>query len=249
VGDGLLEETSVNNFSKRAFVETAQADPEVQQLISEAANEGQQITRKQVRRLTDEFTAATSPLLPDEIRERTQQNLLPPKAVAPLVRELARLPEPQQDDLRRVLKEEPELDRIKDVTATARWLSKASEAGMAVRALQHESIDLEKAMQEATRLDMLGLVADVVGQAQQLEQAVLKLHTSWRRLGGLHERLWLESGSSTPYLRSLLQGLETLSGSNLRVSLGELAGGKRLRLQLVEEGADQLEAPPLQQAA
>ena len=118
-----------------------------------------------------------------------------------------------------------------------------------MRALQHESIDLEKAMQEATRLDMLGLVADVVGQAQQLEQAVLKLHTSWRRLGGLHERLWLESGSSTPYLRSLLQGLETLSGSNLRVSLGELAGGKRLRLQLVEEGADQLEAPPLQQAA
>jgi hypothetical protein len=249
VGEGLLEETSVNNFSKRAFVETAQADPEVQQMISEAANEGQQITRKQVRRLTDEFTAATSPLLPDEIRERTQQNLLPPKAVAPLVRELARLPEPQQEDLRRVLKEEPELDRIKDVTATARWLSKAAEAGMAVRALQHDSIDLEKAMQEATRLDMLGLVADVVGQAQQLEQAVLKLHTSWRRLGGLHERLWLESGSSTPYLRSLLQGLETLSGANLRVSLGELAGGKRLRLQLVEEGADQLEAPPLQQAA
>ena len=77
VGEGLLEETSVNNFSKRAFVETAQADPEVQQMISEAANDGQQITRKQVRRLTDEFTAATSPLLPDEIRERTQQNLLP----------------------------------------------------------------------------------------------------------------------------------------------------------------------------
>ncbi|MFM8275680.1 MAG: hypothetical protein ACKN89_01615, partial [Cyanobium sp.] len=56
VGDGLLEEGSVNNFSKRAFLETAQAEPEVQQMISEAANEGQQITRKQVRRLHDEFT-------------------------------------------------------------------------------------------------------------------------------------------------------------------------------------------------
>ncbi|WP_288917129.1 hypothetical protein, partial [uncultured Synechococcus sp.] len=234
VGGGLLQETSVNNFSKRAFLETAQADPEVQQLISEAANEGQQITRTQVRRLSDEYTSATSELLPQVIRERTQQNLLPPKVVAPLVRELARLPEAQQEDLRRVLKEEPEIERIKDVTLTARWLTKAAEAGLAVRALQHESIDLEKAMQEAQRLDMLGLVADVVGQAQQLEQAVLKLHTSWRRLGGLHERLWLESGSSTPYLRSLLQGLESLSGSNLRVSLGELAGGKKLRLQLVE---------------
>jgi len=249
VGDGVLEETSVNNFSKRAFMETAQADPEVQQLISEAANDGQQITRKQVRRLSDEFTAATSPLLPDEIRERTQQNLLPPKAVAPLVKELARLPEPQQDDLRRVLKDEPELDRVKDVTSTARWLTKAAEAGMAVRALQHESIDLEKSIQEAQRLDVLGLMADAVAQAQQLEQAVLKLHTSWRRLGGLHERLWVESGSSTPYLRSLLQGLEALSGSNLRVSLGELAGGKRLRLQLVEENADQLEAPSMPPAA
>jgi hypothetical protein len=249
VGGGLLAESSVNNFSKRAFLETAQADPEVQHMISEAANEGQQITRKQVRRLADEFTAATSELLPDAIRERTQQNLLPPKFVAPLVRELARLPEPQQQDLRRVLQEEPQLERVKDVTLTARWLSRAAESALAVRALQHESIDMEKAMQEAQRLDVLGLVADLVGQAQQLEQAVLKLYSSWRRLGGLHERLWLESGSSTPCLRNLLQGLEGLSGSNLRVSLGELAGGKRLRLQIVEEAADQLEAPPLSLAA
>jgi len=74
---------------------------------------------------------------------------------------------------------------------------------------------------------------------------VLQLHTSWRRLGLLQERLWLESGSSTPHLRTMLQALQTLSGNTLRVSLGELAGGKRIRLQLVEEAPDQLEAPPL----
>lgn len=245
VGDGPLQEDCVNNFSKRAFLETAQADPEVQLMISEAANDGQQITRKQVRRLTDEFTAATSPLLPEEIRQRTQENLLPPRVVAPLVRELSKLPEAQQDDLRRVLRDEPELSRVKDVTNTARWLSKAAEAGLAVRAFQQGELDLEKAMQEAQRLDALGLLADAVGQAQQLESAVLKLHTSWRRLGGLQERLWLESGSSTPHLRELLQALGSLSGATLRVSLGELAGGKRVRLQLVEESPDQLEAPPL----
>ena len=48
LGEGVLEETSVNNFSKRAFMETAQSDTEVQLMIGEAANEGQQITRKQV---------------------------------------------------------------------------------------------------------------------------------------------------------------------------------------------------------
>ena len=245
IGDGLLEEESVNNFSKRAFMETAQADPEVQVMISEAANGGQQITRKQVRQLNDEFTAATSPLLPEEIRRRTAENLLPPKVVAPLVRELSRLPEPQQEDLRRVLRDEPELDRVKDVTMTARWLTKASEAGIAVRAFQQGELDLEKAIQEAQRLDALGILSDAVYQAQQVEQAVLKLHTSWRRLGGLQERLWVESGSSTPHLRELLNALQTLSGSTLRVSLGELAGGKRVRLQLVEESPEQLEAPPI----
>ncbi|MEB3264306.1 MAG: hypothetical protein VKJ66_08050 [Synechococcus sp.] len=245
VGDGLLEESSVNNFSKRAFLETAQSDPEVQQLVSEAANEGQQITRKQVKRLADEFTAATSPLLPEEIRQRTAENLLPPRAVAPLVKELSQLPEPQQQDLQRVLRDEPDLERVRDVTLTARWLRKAAEAGMAVRAFQYDQLDFEKALQEAQRLDALGLLADAVGQAQQLEAAVLKLHTSWRRLGGLQERLWVESGSSTPHLRELLVALQSLSGSTLRVSLGELAGGKRVRLQLVEESPEATLPPPL----
>jgi len=243
--DGVLEPTSVNQFSKRAFMETSLAEPEVQLMISEAANEGQEITRKQVRRLSDEFMAATSPLLPEEIRERTQQNLLPPKVVAPLVKELAKLPELQQDDLRKVLRDEPELDRIKDVTHTARWITKATESGESVRAFQQGELDLEKAMQEAQRLDALGLLADAVGQAHALESAVLKLHTSWRRLGGLQERLWVESGSSTPYLRDVLSALQSLSGPTMRISLGELAGGKRVRLQLVEESPDQLEPPTL----
>ena len=245
LGEGVLEQTSVNNFSKRAFMETASADPEVQLMIGEAANDGQQITRKQVRQLTDEFTAATSPLLPEEIRQRTAENLLPPRVVAPLVKELAKLPDAQQEDLRKVLRDEPELDRVKDVTSTARWLSKAAEAGLAVRAFQQGELDLDKAMQEALRLDALGLLADAVGQAQALESAVLKLHTSWRRLNGLQERLWVESGSSTPHLRELLTALQSLSGNTMRVSLGELAGGKRVRLQLVEEAPDQLEAPAI----
>ena len=245
LGDGVLEEDSVNLFSKRAFLETAQAEPEVQQMIGEAANEGQQITRKQVRRLSDEFTAATSPLLPEEIRQRTADNLLPPRVVAPLVKELAKLPEGQQEDLRRVLRDEPELERIKDVTMTARWLSKTSESGLAVRAFQQGDLDLDKAIQEAQRIDALGILSDAVYQAQQVESAVLKLHTSWRRLGGLQERLWMESGSSTPHLRAVLQALQTLSGTTMRVSLGELAGGKRVRLQIVEEAPDQLEPPAL----
>jgi hypothetical protein len=88
-------------------------------------------------------------------------------------------------------------------------------------------------------------LADSLAQAQALESAVLKLHTCWRRLNGLQERLWVESGSSTPHLREVMVALQTLTGSSLRVSLGELAGGKRLRLQLVEESPEQLDSPQL----
>ncbi len=245
VGEGLLKESSVNQFSRRAFVETAQAAREVQQMISEAANEGQEITRKQVRRLSDEFTSATSTLLPEEIRERTQSNVLPPRIVAPLVKELAKLPQLQQEDLRKTLSDEPEIECIKDVTNTARWISKSLDASLALRAFQSGDLDLEKAMKEAQRIDALGLLADACGQAQAIESSVLKLHNAWRRLGGLQERLWVDSGSSTPYLRDVLNVLQSLSGATMRVSLGELSGGKRIRLQIVEEAADQLEPPPL----
>lgn len=46
LADGQLDPQSINNFSKRAFVETAKADPEVQRLVSEAAQKGDQITRR-----------------------------------------------------------------------------------------------------------------------------------------------------------------------------------------------------------
>ena len=160
------------------------------------------------------------------------------------MKELAKLPEEQQAELRQVLRDEPELERVRDVTLTARWISRTSEAGVAVRAFQQGELDLEKAIQEAQRLDVLGILSDAVYQAQQLESAVLRLHTSWRRLNGLQERLWVESGSSTPHLRELITALQTLSGSTMRVSLGELAGGRRVRLQLVEESPDAL-TPPL----
>ncbi len=238
VVDGILSEESVNNFSRRSFVETAQSSPEVQQMIAESANKGNEITRKEVRRLSDEFTSATSPLLPDEIRQRTQENLLPPKIVAPLAKELSKLPETLQEDFRKVLKEYPDIDSIKEVTNAARWIGKSNDASLALRALQRDDLDLAKATQEAQRIDALNFLAEALSQAKTIEASVLRFHTAWRRLGDLNERLWVESGSSTPYLRDVLKVLQTLSGVTMRVSLGELFGGKKIRLQIVEEEID-----------
>ncbi len=245
VVEGILDEKSVNNFSRRSFIETAQSSPEVQQMIAEAANKGNEITRKEVRRLSDEFTSATSPLLPDEIRQRTQENLLPPKIVAPLAKELSKLPDNLQQDLRSILKESPDVESIKEVTAAARFIGKSNDASLSLRVLQRDDLDLDKATQEAQRIDALGYLADALTQAKNIEASVLRLHSSWRRLGDMNDRLWVESGSSTPYLRDVLNALQTLSGATMRVSLGEIYGGKKIRLQIVEEQADHIEPPEI----
>ncbi len=75
---GYLEPEDVNQFSKRAFVETAKADPEVQQMVSDAARRGDRITRREVRQLSDEWTAITSDLLPAEVKEKRLTIPFPP---------------------------------------------------------------------------------------------------------------------------------------------------------------------------
>ncbi len=245
VGGGILEESSVNQFSRNAFIETAHSLPEVQQLISDAANEGQEITRRQVRRLSDEYTSATSPLLPEEIRELTQANLLSPRIVAPFVKELAKLPEVQQEDFKEALREKPDIASIKDLTSTARWIGKSIDASLSLRSFQNKDLNLEKATQEAQRLDALGLLSDSLSQAKIVEASLLKLYLSWKRLGGLQERLWVESGSSTPYLRDILNSLQSICGATMRIDLGEISGGKKIRLQIVEENIDQIPPPKL----
>ena len=63
-------------------------------------------------------------------------------------------------------------------------------------------------------------MADALGQAKRVEASVLKLYMSWKRLGILQEKLWVESGSSTPFLRDVLAALQSISGANMRISLG-----------------------------
>jgi len=57
---------------------------------------------------------------------------------------------------------------------------------------------------------------------------VLKnMHTSWRGLGGLSERLWVGSGQpAPPTCGELLPCCRPQLAARLRVSLGELAGGQ-----------------------
>jgi hypothetical protein len=230
---GCLEPEDVNQFSKRAFVETAQAAPEVQQMVSDAARRGDRITRREVRQLSDEWNAITSDLLPDEVKEKAAEHIIPPKYLTPLVKEMQKLPESHQVCIREAIAETPDVDTLKQATSEARYLAKYLEAAARVQALSTENLNLELALEEALRIGCLSNTADLVNQASQLEQIAVKLYLTWKRLGVLAERVYLDSGSSTPHLRTLLSCLGNLSSEVIETPLG--MGDRTIRLQVLPD--------------
>ncbi|HHP7244445.1 MAG TPA: hypothetical protein ACFE0H_07140, partial [Elainellaceae cyanobacterium] len=219
--EGVLVEQDVNQFSKRAFVETAHASPEVQQMVGDAARRGDRITRRNVRQLSDEWTAMTSEMLPAEVREKAADNTIPTRYLAPFVREMEKLPETHQITIKAEVAEQPDVDTLKQATAEARYLAKYLHAATQVQALNRDELDIESALEEAFRVGCLNSTADLVSQAAQLEQLIAKLYTTWKRLTKLSERVYVDSGASTPHLRSLLAYLSPLSGDTLEVQLGD----------------------------
>ena len=235
LAEGKLDPNSINNFSKRAFVETAKSAPEVQKLVSEAAQKGDRITRREVKQLSDEWTAMSSELLPEEVKEKATEGVLPPRHLAPLVKEMEKLPDSHLGQIQEEVARNPDVDTVKMLTSEARNLAKYLDTAAQVQTLRQASVDLEMALDEALRLDCLNTAADLVKQAGQLEQTVAKLYTTWKRLGSLSDRLYVDTGASNPHLRSLLSCLELLTSEVIEVQLDE-AGDRRVRLKVMADG-------------
>jgi hypothetical protein len=216
LAEGQLNPNSINNFSKRAFVETAKAEPEVKQLA-------------------DEWTAMSSDLLPEEVKDKAAEGALPPRHLAPLVREMEKLPDSHLEEIKKEIAASPDIDTVKLMTTEARNLAKYLDAAAQVQTLRDATIDMEMALEEALRLDCLNTAADLVKQATNLEQTVGKLYTTWKKLGSVADRLYVETGASNPHLRSLLTCLETLTNETIEVHLDE--GGERIvRLKIISDG-------------
>ncbi|HSM83504.1 MAG TPA: hypothetical protein VLS96_17585 [Nodosilinea sp.] len=219
---GMLTPKEVNQFSKRAFVETAKSAPEVQQLVSDSARKGDHITRREVRQVANEWAAMTSDLIPETLREKAANNTIPTRYIAPLVKEMEKLPPVHQSTLKTEVELNPDLDTLKQVTAEARYLSKYLASANQVQLLEASGIDLELALEEALRVGCLNSAADMVAQAAQIEQTAVKLFTAWKRLNQLAERVFVDSGESTPNLRALLTALGPVTSETVQVRLGEI---------------------------
>lgn len=235
MADGQLDSDDIRQFSKRAFLETAQASPEVQQLIVESARNGDKITRREVRQLSDEWTTMSSEHLPEELKEKIAAHTIPTRYVAPLVREIDKLPEAYQSPIKQAIADGTDLDNIKLVTADAQRLTKYLANTNQVQAISQRSVNIDLALEEALRIGCLKLTSDLVSQAAQLEQAIGKLYSTWKRISTAADQLYVEAGASTPHLLDLLNSLDSLASQNISVQIGNEQSGRTIRLQISEE--------------
>jgi hypothetical protein len=229
---GDLSSKTLNNFTKRAFMETAKSSPEVQQLITEAATRGDKITRREVKQLSEEWTAMSSDLLPEELKAKAADGSMPPRYLAPLVKEMERLPELHQQAMQKEIIENPDVDNVKELTASARNLTRYLDAGAQVQTINQSTVDLSIALEEALRVGCLPVASDLLKQAANLEQNLTKFYMTWKRIGTLADRLYVDTGASTPHLRSLLNCLERLSGEIIEIPLDEV-GENTIRVRIL----------------
>ncbi|ERN41384.1 hypothetical protein KR51_00019520 [Rubidibacter lacunae KORDI 51-2] len=232
---GDLPAEAIGNFSKRAFVETAKAAPEVQRLISKAARDrGARITRREVKQLSDEWTAMSSDLLPPQVKQKAGEGTLPARHLAPLVKEMEKLPPAHVREIQREIQEHPNTDTAKHLASEARTLSRYLDAAARVQAIRNCKVDMELALDEALQLGCLNLTSDLVKQAAQLEQATARLFALWKRLGNLSDRLYVDTGASNPHLRALLGCLDVLTNDTIEVPLDD-SGDRLVRLRVLPD--------------
>ena len=230
---GVLNPEDVNHFSKRAFIETAQAAPEVQQLVSDRLREAEEgegearITQREVKRLGDEWTAMTSELLPIEIREKAADNTIPARYLTP-ARPRTRKAARRASNLSAARSGSDSRRRHREASHRRSALfGKISGGGGAGASYQHRSAGRRNGVRRgaANRLSQQHRRTSQSGSPAR--QTVAKLYTTWRRVNSLAERVYLDSGASTPQLRSLLDHLNPLTQSTLQVTIGEVGNNAR----------------------
>ncbi len=179
----------------------------------------------------------TSDLVPDSVRAKVSDQTIPTRYLTPMVKEMQKLPPIHQQTLKNEVDENPNVDTLKQVTAEAKYLSRYIEAASQVQSLDPEQVNLELALDEALRVGCLNSTADLVNQATQLEQAAVRLYTAWKRMNKLSDRVYVDSGESTPNLRSLLSALTPLCSDLIEVQLGETnsATARQIRLRMLSD--------------
>lgn len=204
--DSLLDQKKLSlegiaNIALKAF-ETVAEDINTLTVVAELAEGGAEVTVDTAKRLLDEQTVAQTEVFNSEVKEKASEGQLPVSKTAKLVKQLETLEAEDAQEISSVLETEPTIDSLNECLEQSKSLNKFRDTVDQVENLKG-LIESERLLAEAQRLDILPLVAQILGLLCDVENLTTKLHTKKSKLTNLCDRLYTETGSADHNLRAI----------------------------------------------
>ena len=211
-------EETISKFSQRALLALSEYENPVIEWVFAVSKERSKMTVKQVKSARADWIAATSELLPDEIKEKATAGTLPALKIAALADALEKVPESHQQAIAKDLSRSPDVDMVKDCEKSAKAIAKILDKGSEIQAIADQSdLDLEKIIDESLRIGNTEDVAKLIALCAQVQSLTTKLVPALQKAQAIADRIYVSSGASTPQVRSMLSALDSLCGYKIQV--------------------------------
>ena len=237
----------VEKFAPDAFLELSKGISDVIPIACEEAMGEGYLSKQAVRAINSAVFVAASEFLPSEIKSMVQQDSLSATKVHRLCEAVESLPEEKAQEIideivnssdgitveavERARKQAADINTINDLAPNLPTL-----AGEAIG--KEVPVDLDQAYIESDRLDCLPNYARILKKTAEVEALASKLAIAMKALSGLCDRAYVDSESSAPHFRDLIEKVDkTLGVCFLRRQPSKipLVGGGQMDVMLWEE--------------
>lgn len=174
------------------------------------------LTKPVYKQIESSAKALESNLIPKEIKKKVEEGSLPPSIVAPLVKAIEELPE-QEQPLVFAGDNDFSADNLELITQDIKDIVKINESLAATLTLRDVGLDANALKEQLKRVEAVSLGASFISAMVKVEKLARKLKQAWEKLGHLGERLFVETGVSTPEIRKLLGCADTLTQNVCRI--------------------------------
>lgn len=220
LGKDLLAGTA--KITKPALKRAVQASENAQKVLRDMiANAEMPVKAGDVRNACDAIDAKNADIFTDDFKAKIENGSIPIAKAAGLFRELDRLPEDHAKGYAEQIAASPNpVEEIKAITASAKAVATMYDLAGQVNAAS--GCDIDFIAEESIRLGAESTVAKVLKQARDVQTLAGKLYTAVKKLGSSADRLYVDTGATTPHTRGLIAALESLfSNGCIRVDLGD----------------------------
>ena len=239
---------AIGILSLSAFLELGRSDIEIQEMVLLDTTELAKTSLKgpsqrEIKRYQNEYIASQSSLIPETLKDAVNQQKVKNK-LGSLVAEMEQLEQPQLSLVREELEEtanSPDITKdIDNITTSVKSMKKVSDGIDSLNETFDQKVDRDEVIDESYRLEITEVVASAMKTQKSIVELLTKALAAKQKLSNICERIYLETGASTPETRNLLNILEQYTNNVIEIPGIAGSSGFRVTISSLEDNFDAL---------